>query len=49
MEKQIRLPVQVKYSQNWHKYNLAKTNEKRLFVEMLYDLSKIIKEPEYKF
>jgi transposase len=49
MEKQIRLPVNPKYTQDWHKYNLAKCNEKRLFVELLHDLSKIIDEPEYKF
>ncbi len=49
MEQQIRLPIEKKYSQDWHKYNLAKTNEKLLFYEFLYDLSKIITEPEYKF
>lgn len=49
MEKQIRLPVEKKYSQDWHKYNLAKTNEKRLFIELLHDLSKIIQEPKYRF
>lgn len=49
MEKQIHLPVEKKYSQNWHKYNLAKTNEKRMFVELLHDLTKIIEEPEYQF
>jgi transposase len=48
-EKQIRLPIEPKYSQNWHKYNLAKTNEKFMFIELLNDLTKIIKEPEYKF
>jgi len=49
MEKQIRLPVEKKYSQDWHKYNLAKTNEKRLFYDLLHDLSKIIQEQEYSF
>lgn len=49
MEKQQRLPINKKYNQDWHKYNLAKTNEKRLFIELLYDLAKIIKEPEYTF
>lgn len=49
MEKQIRLPIKKKYSQDWHKYNLAKTNEKRLFYELLYDLAKIIQEPKYEF
>jgi len=48
-EKQIRLPVNPKYSQDWHKYNLAKCNEKLLFYEFLHDLSKIIKEPKYQF
>ncbi len=46
MEKQLTLPVSQKYSQDWHKYNLAKTNEKRIFVEMIHDLSKIISEPK---
>ncbi len=49
MEKQQRLPVKRKYAQDWAKYNLAKTNEKRLFYELLRDLSKIIKEPRYEF
>jgi len=49
MERQLILPVEKKYSQEWSKYNLAKTNEKRLFIEMLHDLSKLITEPEYKF
>ncbi len=48
-EKQIVLPIQEKYTRNWHKYNLAKTNEKRLFLELLSDLVNIIKEPEYNF
>jgi len=29
---------------NWHKYNLAKTKEKRIFYELLYELSKLIPE-----
>jgi len=49
MEKQIRLPVTKKYTQDWHKYNLAKCNEKRIFYELLGDLSKIIPEPKYQF
>lgn len=48
-ERQIRLPVKEKYSRDWHKYNLAKCNEKRMFLELLHDLTKIIEEPEYKF
>jgi len=49
MEKQLRLPTNKKYSRDWHKYNLAKTNEKRLFIELLKELSNIITEPKYKF
>lgn len=49
MEQQIRLPVKKKYSRDWHKYDLAKTNEKRMFIELLNDLSKIIEEQEYNF
>ena len=49
MERQITLPVNPKYSRDWAKYNLAKTNEKRLFLELLSDISKIIKEPEFNF
>lgn len=30
---------------NWHKYNLAKTKEKRLFYELLAELCSIIPEP----
>jgi transposase len=49
MEKQTVLPIEPKHSQNWAKYNLAKCNEKLLFIELLHDLSKIIKEPTYQF
>jgi len=49
MEKQIHLPTEPKYSQAWHKYNLAKTNEKRLFIELLHDLTKVITEEKYQF
>ena len=49
MEKQIKLLIEKKHTQEWSKYNLAKTNEKRMFLELLYDLSKIIKEPKYQF
>lgn len=48
MEKQQVLPIQKKHTQDWHKYNLAKTNEKRIFYELLHDLAKIIKEPKYQ-
>lgn len=46
-ESQQILPIGKKSSQQWHKYNLAKTNEKRLFYELLSDLGKIIAEPKY--
>jgi transposase len=46
MEKQQRLPIGKEYSQNWHVYHLAKTNEKRLFYELLHDLCLIIQEPK---
>ncbi len=36
-------------SQDWHKYNLAKTNEKRLFYELLNELCQLIPEPTYEF
>jgi len=36
MEKQTILPIAPKYSRDWHKYNLAKCNEKLLFYEFLY-------------
>lgn len=45
MEHQQKLPIEKKYSQNWHKYNLAKTHEKRLFYELLYELCQLIEEP----
>jgi transposase len=32
----------IPHSINWHKYNLAKTQEKRIFYELLYELSLII-------
>ncbi len=48
-ETQIRLPVETKYKQKWHAYNLAKTNEKRMFYTLLYELCSIIPEPKYNF
>jgi len=48
-EHQMRLPLETKYSQSWAKYNLAKTNEKRLFYEMLNELCQTIPEPPYRF
>ncbi len=49
MDKQQKLPIEAKYTQKWHLYNLAKTNEKRLFYQLLFDLCKIIPEPRYEF
>lgn len=48
MEKQLLLQTEKKHTQNWAIYNLAKTREKRMFIELLHDLCKIIPEPEYK-
>jgi transposase len=48
METQTKLPIKKQEVQHWHKYRLAKTNEKRLFYELLQDLCKIIQEPECK-
>ncbi len=49
MEQQTKLPIKKKYRQKWHLYNLAKTNEKRLFYKLLYELCQIIPEPRYEF
>ena len=46
MEIQITLPADKEKSQKWNKYNLAKTNEKRLFYELLDELCKLIPEPK---
>ncbi len=43
METQNKLPTY--QGTDWHKYNLAKTNEKRLFYELLNELCKLIPEP----
>lgn len=32
---------------DWHKYNLAKTQEKRLFMRLLYELCQVIPEPPH--
>lgn len=42
MDTQITLPTYE--SQDWHKYNLAKTQEKRLFYELLNELCSLIPE-----
>lgn len=47
-EQQTTLCIEPKQSQDWAKYNLAKTNEKRLFYELLRQLVKIIEEPKSK-
>lgn len=39
----------ITYSQDWHAYDEAKTNERFLFLELLNDLCKDIPNPEYKF
>ncbi|MEA3248470.1 MAG: transposase, partial [Nanoarchaeota archaeon] len=49
MEYQMKLPIETKYSQSWAKYNLAKTNEKRLFYELLNELCQLIPEQPYRF
>ncbi len=46
-EIQIKLNTQKKYSRNWHLYNLAQTNEKRLFYHLLFELCSIIPEPHH--
>lgn len=33
---------------DWHKYNLAKTNEKRLFYRLLFELCELIPEPSQR-
>jgi transposase len=49
-EYQMKLPLETKYSQSWAKYNLAKTNEKRVFYELLDELCKsCIPEVPYTF
>lgn len=49
MEEQQRLPVKKVYRQKWHLYNLAKTNEKKMFYDLLYELCQIIPEVRYDF
>lgn len=41
------VPEQIRktYKQEWHEYNLAQTNEKSKFVELLYELCQNIQEP----
>lgn len=46
MEEQTFLPTF--RGTNWAKYNLAKTQEKRLFYELLYELCQLIPEPVYE-
>ena len=40
MEQQLTIPTYE--TQEWAKYNLAKTNEKRLFYELLNELCRLI-------
>jgi transposase len=47
-ERQQLLPIGEMHSQDWHAYHLAKTQEKRLFYQLLFELSKIIPEVEEK-
>lgn len=49
MEIQTKLFEGKKHTQNWHKYNLAKTHEKRLFYELLSELCHTIPEEPYVF
>jgi hypothetical protein len=37
------------YKQQWHEYNLAQTNEKKHFIELLYALTQGIAEPVQTF
>lgn len=46
MEQQQMLPTEKNQPQQWSKYNLAKTNEKRLFYELLSELCQLIPEPK---
>lgn len=41
--------IRVTYSQDWSAYTKAQTSEKRLFMELLADLTSNIKQPEYNF
>ncbi len=44
-DKQKKLPIDKRTKRNWALYNLAKTREKQLFYELLYELAQIIPEP----
>ena len=41
--------VKITYKQNWKAYDKAQTNEKLLFMRLLSDLCKHVKQPDYKF
>lgn len=47
MESQEKLHWFTTKPRNWHLYNLAKTQEKRLFYKLLYELCQIIPEPQH--
>lgn len=49
MATQYQTLLPVYQSQDWHKYNLAKTNEKRVFYELLNELCQLIPETPYEF
>lgn len=46
VEQQILLPENKNRTQKWSMYNLAKSNEKRLFYELLYELCSLMREPK---
>lgn len=48
MSIQFKLDSPENYKRNWHYYNLAQTNEKRLFYHLLNELCEIIIEPVIK-
>ncbi len=49
-EHQMKLPLENTYNSSWAKYNLAKTNEKRIFYELLNELCKyVIPDVPYNF
>ena len=41
----VKATVKVTYKQNWPTYNTAQTNEKRMFLSLLFDLRKGIEDP----
>jgi len=41
--------IKITYAQDWKAYNKAQTNEKIVFMKLLYDLCNNVGQPEYKF